>query len=218
MKNLLTTCLLFVMITNLNAQQKIAFGPSAGMGVSILNYKRGPYTGLGYKIGVSSKIKLNRTFFLCPEVYLSRKGFAKFNFNFTELHPVPNNDYSLALHYVDFCLPVKIKVVNTFYIQTGVQAGYLINATYPGYSDINDYLQDWDFGFIGGFNWDMENGLGFSILVNAGFFDVNTGKIDEIQAEPYYYNDYSNVEFGKNVLLTGGIHYLFGKTKGRIIF
>lgn len=218
MKYLLTSIIVFVALLNSQAQHKMAFGPSVGLGISAIQYNHSIYNGLGYKMGISSKLKLNNTFFLCPELYLSYKGFTKFDVHLTALHPTPENDYSLSLHYLDICLPVKIKIRNTFYFQTGIQAGYLLDASYASYSDVTDYLEKWDYGLLAGMNWDMPNGLGFSLVANAGIVDINSKKLEAPVNDPYYYYETDHLDFGKNILLTGGIHYLFGKTKGKIVF
>lgn len=200
----------------LNAQSKVQAGPFWGQGVRMITGNEEFDMGPAFHGGLLVQIPLNEQLALIPSFSVARKGFYKWEFGWWDGDNIIQ--YNQKLTYLDFYLPVKFKVAGIFNMQTGIQAGLLLDGDLVidsyNYSDnfkfdIKDDLSPVDIGFIVGAGVLFKNGIGLDVILNQGIINIYE------DTPPIYLDDYNNAfsvgdTDGKNLGVTINVSYLFG--------
>jgi hypothetical protein len=165
--------------------------------------------GTGWQAGFAGKIHISKTISLRPFLGISRKGYFYSQADWFSGSEVMNQ----RLTYVDFLLPVSFKISNMFFIQAGVQAGYLTGARViykveggfinPGTDyfagDILSEMNRFDYGLLTGMGIQANEKISVDLLANYGLPDVLKKK----------WKGYTTPLDGNNFSVMLGISYIF---------
>lgn len=156
--------------TLVNAQDKVRFGVKAGANFATINTEStAPDWGsrAGVHAGLLAHIHLNKNWAIQPELVFSVQGSKNTVGNVTQV----NN-----LNYLNVPVLVQYMFNNGFRLQTGPQAGFLLNAntkivngTHTTNTDLYNKV-DFSWSFGGGYLSNI--GLGIDARYNLGLTDV----------------------------------------------
>jgi len=188
MKNLLMiTAIVLFGFTNVNAQDKTAFGVKAGINLStITGDEVDSFDGRTcFHFGVMAEFIISDNFSFQPELLYSCQGSDYSEvFDITEASLKAINaetyDGTIKVDYLNIPLMAKYYVAEGFSLEAGPQVGFLLSAkneyNAPGDSgeeDIKDYVKGIDFGVNFGLGYKLENGINFGARYNLGLSDAN---------------------------------------------
>ena len=163
---------------------KTRFGVRAGVNLADLTAKDlpsgSPYTEAQSKTsvvgGVFANIPLSGMFRFQPEVDFSSQGGKLQGPSGTTTAPTFEQD----LHYINVPLNFQLMSNNGFFVQTGPQVGYLIDAKVKSTSSSNnsadvgnlDNFDKIDFSWTGGIGYLSRIGLGVDLRYNIGIANI----------------------------------------------
>lgn len=185
-----------------SAYAQISFGVKAGAAITSLpgDYNNDKKTG--FYGGFTGELPVGKKFSIAAELVYSMQG-NKQRIMFAEW--APNDSYNatgkkenMNLSYVNVPLLVKYQFIKNIFIETGLQAGFLVAAkvkTSQGSGDIKDNYETFDLSWPIGIGFKLENGLGANLRYNAGLTNVYKGN----QWEP------------KNRVIQLGVFYMLKK-------
>lgn len=164
-KTFLITLILLGVVTQIYAQNSIA-GVKGGANLASLstNGNSDKNLKLGFHAGVFTKISLNESLAIQPELLYSGKGI-KLNFDESA---VADGDAKFNLNYVD--LPVKLvfNLAEDFSIEVGPYVSYLLGANVDADAEVfgaditsedeldRDHFTTFDYGFTAGLGFDLD--------------------------------------------------------------
>ena len=160
-----------LVLTSAVFAQGAKFGLKGGLNVSTLTNNEGNEMGsrLGLHAGALAHIHLSKNFAIQPELVYSSQG-AKYT--------VTDGEHSLGLNYINLPLQLQYMFDNGFRIQTGPQAGFLVNVndkrdgTETGFFTSDDF-KSVDFSWSAGLGYLTYSGLGVDARYNFGLNNVN---------------------------------------------
>lgn len=180
-----------------NGQREFMLGPVLGIGLTTQSYQGATYSRAGGKTGLKFSMPFNYNIVFAPEMTIAFKGYSEYDLNLF----LPSDDSKLDLYYLNIDAPVKAFLNRIFFIEAGIQGGYLLKAkhtqTYVYYSDeaitITKDLKRFDIGATAGMGCEFKNGIGIALNIDPGFIAINNDK---------------NAVFGRNFLGALEIYYL----------
>ncbi|MGM5629757.1 porin family protein [Apibacter raozihei] len=207
MKKKLTLLLLLSFFIG-NSQIKL--GVKAGINISSLygdmstnNAKAGVYGGVYARVQVAERFSIQ------PEVLFSMQGAESDDtWGWNYWHTDSYYDEKYVLNYITIPLMFQYRIIKGLRAEVGPQVNF---ALYKKHKIRNNYmypesvrnqrdknLRNFDVGINAGANYELKNGLNFTLRYNLGFINVNKSKSD------YYYN----YEI-RNQVLSMGVGYSF---------
>lgn len=155
MKKYVLALAVFIAFAMNSQAQKITGGIKGGLNISDVSGINGDNRLSGH-IGVFINSKLNRQWSIQPELLYSGQG-QQFWFN--------NNEYTLALSYLQIPIMFQYQATKQFYIDFGPQIGILLAANHKNDDDkweVDEYYKKADVG--------LAVGLGFNITRQVGIY------------------------------------------------
>jgi hypothetical protein len=146
--------------------QKITPGIKGGLNIADVSGINGDNRLSGH-IGLFINSKLNPKWAIQPELLYSGQG---------QQYMVVNNEYTLALSYIQVPIMFQFYPVRHFYVEFGPQLGFLLSANVR--DDDNKWEVDQDYkkveaGISFGAGFQVTNMLGFFGRYNAGLSDIS---------------------------------------------
>ena len=183
------TAILLVGFTNVNAQDKVAFGIKGGVNLSTITGDdvESFDSRTCFHFGVLAEVPFSDDFSIQPEIVYSCQG-SKYSEVIDNSIDGPTTvitkaisvDGTLKVDYLNIPIMAKYYVAENFSLEAGPQVGFLLSAKneydYPGESgeeDIKEYVKGIDFGVNFGLGYKLEGGLNFGARYNLGLSDNN---------------------------------------------
>lgn len=176
MKRIMMTAMALSFCAMSTFAQKTAIGFKAGVNFATLRTDESPNP---YKMktdlhaGLLAHIHLTHQLALQPEVMYSGQG-AK----------AESGPGELNLGYLNVPVILQYMFENGFRLQTGPQAGILLNAKAKISNistDVKDELKSFDFGWTAGLGYLSKVGLGVDARYNLGLSDINKNNTGSIK-------------------------------------
>lgn len=153
MKTITLTIVSIFLFGFVNAQEKseMSFGIKAGVNISDITKSPGSKTLVGFNGGFFGEFMIGDKFAIQPEVLYSGQG-------------AEYNEGKLKLGYINVPVLAKYYILDSFSIEVGPQAGFLVSAKADG-DDVKDSLKDFDVSVDFGATYDITK----NFLVNARY-------------------------------------------------
>lgn len=162
-----------------SARAQVSFGAKAGGAITSLPGDYTNYRKTGFYGGITGELPVGKKFSVAAELVYSLQG-NKQRIMFAEW--APNDNYNatgekenMNLSYVNLPILVKYHLVKNFFMETGLQAGLLVDAkvkTSQGSGDKKDLYKSFDLSLPVGIGFEFLNGLGANLRYNAGLTSV----------------------------------------------
>ena len=155
----------FVFSTIAGYSQFVIFGAKAGLNLSTFTGNAVQNVSLlpSFHVGGTANFLINENFMVQPEILYSGKG-AKYDGG------------KFKFGYIEVPVLVQYKTASGFFLETGPQVGFLINAKLNT-QDWKDNMKSTDYSWVGGLGYKSAMGLGASARYDFGFFNVSTAGI-----------------------------------------
>jgi hypothetical protein len=181
--------LLFIFI---GQAQETNFGIKGGVNVSSVKITNGTdYDAkTGLHLGGLAHIHINRQVALQPELVFSLQGGER------------NESNRINLTYLNIPVIVQFMISDGFRLQTGPQAGFLLDAEQKVNNvefDVSDVFSTLDLSWSFGASYIFPSGFGLDARYNLGLSDISDD------------NDFE----ARNRVFQGGIFYQFRNNKGQ---
>ncbi len=209
-KKVLGTLFFFLLILiplSTFAQNKLQLGPIVGVGVASMSDN---YDHKNFHTGILSSFVLSPRLNLQPALLVSSKWYAD---TFIKA------DKEVELNYIDLITTLKYTPWKYFFMGIGVQAGYLLKASYSYlaygtdyYDRINltPYANKMDVGVNLKLGCRFDSGIGLEISYIGGLIDVFDDNLKSFKG-----NNWNTVTIpikgrGKNTVISTSFYFLFG--------
>jgi len=182
-KLLMITAILLVGFTNVNAQDKVAFGLKGGMNFTTITGT--DYEGLktAFHVGLATEIMISDSFSVQPELLYSSQG-SRYDDTWEGGGFFEQETVDIDVNYVSLPIMAKFYPAGGFNIEAGPQIGFLLSGdldwTYnedgdisSGSEDLKDHLKGIDFGLNLGLGYKFTNGLNFGARYTFDLTDIN---------------------------------------------
>jgi hypothetical protein len=155
----------FTFLVSAGYSQFVVFGAKAGLNLATFTGNAVTGTSLlpSFHVGGTANFLINENFMVQPEILYSGKG-AKYDGG------------KLKFGYIEVPVLVQYKTASGFFIETGPQIGFLLNAKLNS-QDWKDNVKSTDYSWVGGLGYKSAIGLGGSVRYDFGFFNVSNAGI-----------------------------------------
>jgi hypothetical protein len=173
MKKHVLALIMFCITAGSLQAQKMSAGIKGGLNIADVSSMNGDNRLSGH-IGLFLHSRLNSQWAIQPELLYSGQG---------QQYWFINNEYTLALSYLQVPLMFQFYPVRQFYLEFGPQIGFLLSANIKDDEDkteVDNGYNKVDAGLGLGFGIQATRMLGFYARYNAGLVDINkTNNVDQ---------------------------------------
>ena len=165
MKKYLLALSLFCIVASSSQAQKITPGIKGGLNIADVSGINGDNRLSGH-VGLFLHSRINRNWSIQPEILYSGQG---------QQFTVVNNEFTLALSYIQVPVMFQFYPVKQFYLEFGPQLGFLLSANVKDDDDkveVDDDYKKVHVGLSFGAGIQVTNMLGFYARYNAGLADI----------------------------------------------
>jgi hypothetical protein len=161
------------------ANAQVSFGAKAGGALTSLPGDYSNFRKAGFYGGITGELPVGKKFSIAAELVYSLQG-NKQRIKFADWAPIDGyveseKKASMNLSYLNLPVLVKYHLIEEVYLETGLQAGLLINAkvkTSQGSGDIKDLYESFDLSLPLGAGYQLKNGFGANLRYNQGVTNV----------------------------------------------
>ena len=165
MKKYLLALSLFCIVAGNSQAQKVTPGIKGGLNIADVSGINGDNRLSGH-VGLFLHSRINRNWSIQPEILYSGQG---------QQFMVVNNEFTLALSYIQVPVMFQFHPVKQFYVEFGPQLGFLLSANVKNDDDkveVDDDYKKVDVGISFGAGIQVTNMLGFYARYNVGLADL----------------------------------------------
>ncbi|WP_205508280.1 porin family protein [Longitalea arenae] len=163
-KYVLALGFLCIMAAGVQAQ-RVTPGIKGGLNISDVSGMNGDNRLSGH-FGFLINSKFNARWAIQPEILYSGQG---------QQYMVGNEEYTLALSYIQVPVMIQFYPVRHFYVEFGPQLGFMLSANAKNDGDkveVDEYYKKVEAGISFGAGFQVTNMLGFFGRYNAGLSDI----------------------------------------------
>jgi hypothetical protein len=154
------------------ANAQVSFGAKAGGALTSLPGDYSNFRKAGFYGGITGELPVGKKFSIAAELVYSLQG-NKQRIKFADWAPIDGyveseKKASMNLSYLNLPVLVKYHLIEEVYLETGLQAGLLINAkvkTSQGSGDIKDLYESFDLSLPLGAGYQLKNGFGANLVI-----------------------------------------------------
>ncbi|THU41759.1 PorT family protein [Niastella caeni] len=168
MKKYALAFMLFCIVAGSTQAQKITPGIKGGLNISDVSGINGDNRLSGH-VGLFLNSRFNPMWSIQPEILYSGQG---------QQYVFLNNEYTLALSYIQIPVMFQFHPVKQFYLEFGPQLGFLLSANVKDDEDKLEVDEDYkkvDAGIAFGAGIQVTSMLGFYGRYNIGLADITKG-------------------------------------------
>jgi hypothetical protein len=165
MKKYVLALSLFCIVAGSLQAQKITPGIKGGLNISDVSGINGDNRLSGH-VGLFLHSRLNRNWAIQPEILYSGQG---------QQYMVLNNEWTLALSYIQVPVMFQFFPVKQFYLEFGPELGFLLSANAKdddNKTEVDEYYKKVDAGLALGAGIQVTSMLGFYARYNIGLSDI----------------------------------------------
>lgn len=171
------------LVSTLKAQ--LSYGVKAGGSLTALPGNIGKSSSkAGFYAGVFGAIPVCKLFSLQAELNYSAQGCKQTLINNETWNPVtgyytPASEEKdpFRLNYLNLPVLVKYKTTSGFFVEAGLQAGWLLGAhvksSNHGTADLKEAYKTFDLSWSAGVGYQLRNGLGVNLRYNRSLTDIS---------------------------------------------
>jgi hypothetical protein len=166
MKKYVSVLILVCIIAGSSQAQKITPGIKGGLNISDVSGINGDNRLSGH-VGFFVNSRFNANWSIQPEILYSGQG---------QQFPFLNEEYTLALSYIQVPIMIQFHPVKQFYLEVGPQIGFLLSANIKGddsKEEVDDEYKKVEAGLSFGAGIQATSMLGFYARYNAGLSDIS---------------------------------------------
>jgi hypothetical protein len=168
MKKYVLALFVFCTVAISSQAQKMTPGIKGGLNISDVSGINGDNRLSGH-IGLYLHSKINPMWSVQPEILYSGQG---------QQYVFLNNEYTLALNYIQIPIMFQFHPVKQFYLEFGPQIGFLLSANVKdgdNKQEVDDDYKKVDAGLAFGAGIQVTSLLGFYARYNIGLADITKG-------------------------------------------